>query len=140
MAREKANVRTANHVAIKLDGQTVGLMQNLRASDDYGLEPVSGIGDIHVAEHVPTIARHQLSVSFACLRHDLLVPKGFVPENGSAALRGLVFDVEVFDKRDNELVKKYTDCSYSSGDISFDAHRVIVRNASFMAIDTTGQI
>jgi hypothetical protein len=140
MPREKANVRTANHVAIKLDGQQIGLMQNLRASDDYGLEPVSGIGDIHVAEHVPTIARHQLSVSFACLRRDLLVSRGFVPENGTDALRGLVFDVEVFDKRDSEMVKKYTDCSYSSGDISFDAHRVIVRNASFMAIDTTGKI
>jgi hypothetical protein len=104
------------------------------------MEPVSGIGDIHVQEHVPTIARHQLSVSFACLRNDFLVDKGFVPENGTAALQGIVFDVEVFDKRDNQLVKKYIDASFASGDISFDAHRVIIRNASFMALDTSGKI
>lgn len=140
MAREQATIRTANHVKVLLDGQQVGVMQNLRASDDYGLEPVSGIGDIHVVEHVPTVARHQLSCSFACLRRDFLVTKGFVPENGTAALRGLVFDIEVYDKRDGELVKKYIACSYSSGDVSFDAHRVIMRNCSFMAIDTSGLI
>ena len=140
MAREHAVVRTSNHVRITLDGTTVGLMQNLRASDDYGMEPVSGIGDIHVVEHVPTVARHNLSVSFACLRRDLLISKGFVPENGDAALKGLVFDIEVYDKRDNELIKKYMKCSYASGDVSFDAHRVIVRNATFMAIDTSGKI
>lgn len=136
--RENAKVRTGNHIKILLDGQVVGIMQNMRCSDDYGLEPVSGIGDIHVQEYAPTVARHQLSVSFAALRRDFLVKKGFVPENGDGALKGLVFDVEVYDKRDNELLKKYMGVSYGSGDVSFDAHRVIMRNCSFMALDTSG--
>jgi len=140
MARENAQVRTANHVKILLDGQTIGIMQNLRGSDDYGLEPVSGVGDIHVIEHVPTVARHQVSVSFAALRRDLLVNHGFVPENGTGALRGLIFDIEVYDKRDGVMIKKYIGCSYASGDVSYDAHRVIMRNASFQALDVSGGI
>lgn len=140
MAQTFTKVRSANHIEIKVDGQTVGLMQSVRCSDDYGLEPVSGVGSIKVVEHVPTVARHSLSISFAVLRRDLLLDMGFVPKNGEDALRGLVFDVEMFDRRDGQMVKKYTGCSYSSGDVSVDAHRIIVRNGQFMALDTDGNM
>lgn len=140
MPREHALVRTANYIKVLLDGKTIGIMQSCRCSDDYGLEPVSGIGSIQVKEYVPTVARHTLSVSFAVMRRELLVAAGFVPENGEAALRGLVFDIEMYDKRDGELIKKYLSCAYGSGDFSVDAHRVIVRNATFMALDTAGQM
>ncbi len=140
MPREHTVARTGNHLKMLLDGIEIGLMQNLRASDDYGLEPVSGIGNIKVVEYVPTMARHNLSISFVCVRRDLLIEKGFIAENGDGALKGLVFDIEIYDKRDNQLVKKYIGCTFGSGDISFDAHRIIVRNATFMALDTSGKI
>lgn len=138
MARQHTVVRTANFIRILLDGKAIGIMQNCRCNDDYGMEPVSGIGKINAYEHVPTQARHQLNTTFAVMRRELLVQSGFIPENGEAALRGIVFDVEMYDKRDGQLIKKYISCSYNNGDFSVDAHRVIMRNASFLALDTAG--
>jgi hypothetical protein len=140
MPREHTMVRTGNHLRITMDGQTVGLMQSIDCSDDYGVEPQSGIGDIHVKEYVPTVARHTLQTNFAVLKNELLVEKGFVPGNGDDALRGLVFDVEIFDTREGKLVKKYRNCTYASGSAQFQAHRTIMRNATFMALDTEGDM
>lgn len=140
MPQEHTLARTGNHIRITLDGKAVGLIKSLRGSDDYGPDAVSGIGDIHVLEYVPTIARHSCSAAFVCIKQDLLIRHGFIPENGTAALRGLVFDIEVFDKRGGELIKKYIKCSYASGDVAFEAHAIIMRNVQFNALDTSGLI
>ncbi len=140
MAREHTVVRTANFIKILLDGQSVGIVQNMRGSDDYGLEPVHGVGNINAFEHVPTVARHNVSVGLVVLRRDLLVQKGFIPKNGKDALRGLIFDMEAYDERDGQMIKGYIGCSYASGDVSIDANRVIMRNTTFMALDTIGLV
>lgn len=133
-------VRSANTARIMLDGTEVGLLQNVRPSDDYGPEPASGIGDIHVQEWVPTMARHTISVSKLALRNTSLMKAGLVPENGEAVLKGNVFDIEVFDRTTGEVLRKYIDCSYASGDIEVTKHAIIASNATFNALDVSGQM
>jgi hypothetical protein len=141
MATEHRIAQSANRIEIQLDGKKVGLMQNLRASDDYGLEPASGIGDIHVQEYVPTLARHQLSASTMVLFKLNLANAGIATENGDEALRGLVFDIVVFGKDPNNSgeLRKYKDCSFASGDIEITKHQIVAHNAMFYALDAKGK-
>lgn len=55
MSSINLKTRSGNRVVPKIDNKTIGLIQSLRMSDDYSPEPASGIGDIHVAEYVPTM-------------------------------------------------------------------------------------
>jgi hypothetical protein len=130
----KSNVisRSANVARVLLDGQEVGLCQNVRMSDSYGHEPLSGIGDIHVAEHAPTLARHSISVGHMALRSTSLYKLGIIPENGE--------DIEVFDKATNEVLRKYLTCSYDSGDIEVTRNAIIGYNCQFMATDVAGKM
>ncbi len=139
MATTNVKTRTGNRVEVSLDGKKVGLLQNLRMSDDYGLEPVSGIGDIHAVENVPGMARHSVSASQAVLFQGAFRDLGIAVENGDGALQGLVFDITVVSKDDNAVLRKYTGCSYASGDVEVNKHQIIINNAQFMALDVTGK-
>lgn len=138
MAKTNVKTRTGNRVEVSFDGKRVGLLQNLRMSDDYGLEPASGVGDIHAVENVPGMARHSLSASAMVLKQDSLREIGIAIENGDGALQGLVFDIAVVSKDDQSVLRKYTGCSYASGDVEVSKHSIIVTNAQFMALDVTG--
>jgi hypothetical protein len=130
--------RTGNRIVVVLDGKQVGLLQSVRSNDDYSPEPASGIGDIHVQEHVPTMARHTLSVSAMVLNKGSLISAGVAMENGDAVLQGLVFDFEMFDKDDGKLLRKYIGCSYASGDIDVSKHAIVMQSAQFNALDVAG--
>lgn len=138
MATQNLKVRSGNRIVISLDGKSIGSMKNLRANDDYAPDPVSGIGDIHVIEHVPTLARHSLSCSTAVLNAGALRDMGVALENGDDALRGLVFDIVVISKDDGAVLRKYSGCNYASGDLEITANAVVMANAQFQAIDVTG--
>jgi hypothetical protein len=138
--KENIIVRSANHGRVLMDGIEVGLLQNVRPSDDYGPEPASGIGDIHAQEYVPTMARHTLSVSKLALRKANLYKLGIIPENGEVVLKGYVFDIEIIDKSTGEVVRKYLNCSYASGDIEVTKHAIISYNATFNALDVIGKL
>ena len=138
MATQNLKVRSCNRIVISLDGKSIGSMKNLRANDDYAPDPVSGIGDIHVIEHVPTLARHSLSCSTAVLNAGALRDMGVALENGDDALRGLVFDIVVISKDDGAVLRKYSGCNYASGDLEINANAVVMANAQFQAIDVTG--
>lgn len=130
--------RSANRIYAVLDGKRVGLMQNVRMNDDYGPEPASGIGDIHVQEYVPSMARHTLNVSQMVLYINNLRTLGLSMENGDAVLQGLVFDFEVYDKDDGQLLRKYVGCSYASGDVDVSKHQIVMSSAVFNALDVVG--
>jgi hypothetical protein len=140
MATFQTNVkaRSGNRVIITYAGQQIGAMRSVRASDDYAPEPVTGIGDIHVQEYVPTVARHTLSCSQVVLVQGSMKQVGIAMENGDAVLQGLVFDIEIYSKDDGSLLKKYTGCSYASGDIEITANAIMMANATFNALDTSG--
>lgn len=132
-------VRTGNRIAILFDGKQIGLLQSVSTNDDYGLEPAAGIGDIHVQEHVPTVARHSLQVSQMILPKKSLAAAGITAENGDDVLNGRVFDIEQYDKYTGELVQKYVGCSYASGSTEVRANAICMANGTFMALDKTGR-
>jgi hypothetical protein len=63
---------------------------------------------------------------------------GIVPENGAAALQGLVFDIEQYDKDTGDLLRKYSGCSYASGDVDVSKNAIVMSSASFMALTVSG--
>lgn len=139
MATKNLKTRSGNRAVVYFDGQKVGLIQNVRMSDDYAPDPASGIGDIHVQEWVPTMARHNLNVTAMVLIRGALSQAGaIIPENGDDVLQGLVFDIEVVDKTTNDLIKKYTGCSYASGDVEVSKHTIVMQSATFNALNTSG--
>lgn len=136
--RTNLKVRSGNRIAVVFDGKQIGLIQNVSANDDYSPEPASGIGDIHVNEYVPTMARHSLSVSAMMLNKGAMLEAGIAVENGDGALQGLVFDFEVYSKDDGNLLRKYVGCSYASGSIDISKHAIVVQSAQFNALDVVG--
>ena len=138
MASQNLKVRSGNRIVITYDGKQVGLVQNVRMNDDYSPEPASGIGDIHVQEYVPTMARHSLSISSMVLNKGSMREAGITMENGDAVLQGLVFDIESFDKDTGESLRKYMGCSYASGDLEVQKHAIVMASATFNALDVSG--
>lgn len=138
MATQNLKTRSGNRIVAVLDGKQIGLMQSVRMNDDYSPEPASGIGDIHVQEYVPTMARHSLSVSAMVLNRGALLNAGIAAENGDAMLQGLVFDIEVYSKDDATLLRKYVGCSYASGDVEVSKHAIVMQSAQLNALDVTG--
>lgn len=137
MQRNK-KVRSGNWIIPTLAGVRLGLIQSVRMSDDYSPEPASGIGDIHIAEYVPSVARHSIQVSQMVLENGSLRQAGIAMENGDSVLEGLVFDIEVQDKATGQTLRKYVGCSYASGDVDVQAHRIVVANAQFNALNVIG--
>ena len=142
---ENIKVRSGNRILIEFGGQEVGLLQDLRASDDYAPEPASGIGDIHVQEYVPTLARHTLTTSQAILYTESLRSVGASLENGDDALRGMVFDITIYDKSaptglggGSSYIRKYVGCSFASGDVDIRKHAIVLSNATFNALNCKG--
>lgn len=136
--KQNLQVQTGNRIAVMLDGKQIGAIQSVRMSDDYGLEGVYGIGDIDPIENVPTAARYNLSASNVVLRKGAMRAAGLVPENGVAALQGLVLDIEVFDKDTGELIRKHAGCSYTSGDIDFSRNAIVMASAQFVCLNASG--
>ena len=136
--KQNLKVRSGNRIVVLFDGQQIGMVRSVRASDDYSPEPASGIGDIHAQEYVPTMARHTLSVSSMVLIKNNMQSAGITPENGDAVLQGLVFDLEVYSKDDGKLLRKYIGVSYASGDLDINAHQIVVANGQFNALDVVG--
>ena len=138
MSSINLKARSGNRVVVKFDGKQIGLVQSVRMSDDFGPEPASGIGDIHVAEYVPTMARHTISVSSMILFTGAMREAGIHTVDGDEALEGKVFDIVVESKDDNTELRKYMGCSYASGDVEVSKHAILVTNGQFNALNVTG--
>jgi hypothetical protein len=82
-----------------------------------------------------------------------------IMENGDAVLRGLTFDLSIEGKAPSNFqtaqgarggrqpltsgdlgrqIRVYQGCTFESGDIDVTKHQIIVQNASFRALDVTG--
>lgn len=138
MAQQNLQVRSGNNIVLTLDGAQIGMIQNIRASDEYGHEPASGVGDAHVQEYVPGMARHTVSVSSMTVVAGSLRQLGIAAVNADDVLQGNVFDICVYDKVSGNLLRKYVGCTYVSGDVEISKHAMVVTNAQFMALDVTG--
>ena len=139
MATQNIKTRSGNRIVIEFDKKQLGLVRSCRANDDYSPEPASGIGDIHVQEYVPTMARHNLSIQQMVLIKGAMLEAGIAAENGDDMLRGLVFDIVFYDKDTGAQLRKYVGCSYASGDIDVSAHQIVVSSGTFNALDVVGK-
>ena len=131
-------VRSGNRIIITFGGVQIGMLQSVSANDDYAPEPASGIGDIHVQENVPTIARHSLSVSAMVMNKGAMVKAGLAPANGDAVLLGIVYNVEIYSKDDGTLLANYIGCSYASGSLEVTKHAIVMQHGQLLALDRTG--
>lgn len=136
--QQNLKVRTGNRIVVNFDGKRIGLVQSVRMNDDYSPEPASGIGDIHVQEYVPTMARHSLSVSSMVLNAGSLRAAGISMENGDAMLQGLVFEFVVQSKDDGTVLRKYVGASFASGDVSVEKHAIVMNSGQFNCLDVVG--
>jgi hypothetical protein len=130
--------RSGNRIIITMGGVQVGMMQSVTANDDYAPEPASGIGDIHVLENVPTMARHSLSASVMVMNKGALISAGVAPENGDGVLLGIVFNIEIYSKDDGTLLRNYIGCSYASGSLEVTKHAIVMQQGQLLALDVTG--
>ena len=138
MPQQNLRTRSGNRLLVYFDNRQIGLVQSIRMSDDYGLEPASGIGDAKAQEHVPGMARHVLSVQSMVLNRGALREAGIASENSDAVLEGLVFDIVVASKDDGSVLRKYVGCSYASGDVEISKHAIVMNSAQFFALDVVG--
>ena len=151
MAYTNQQTWSGNLITVELDNQIVGLIQSVRLSDNYGLEDASGIGDLHVIEHVPSKAVHSVSVSAMTLfTGNLRTVLGELNENGDAVMKGLVFDIGIYARGAygtggptttppaGALLRTIVGCSYDSGDIDITAHRITMSSGQFKALDVRG--
>lgn len=138
MAQQNLKTKSGNRFIVSFDGKTVGLCQSVDMQDDYSPEPASGIGDIHVQEYVPSMARHTLNVEEMVLNTGSLRAQGVTLENGDDALRGMVFDIIAVSKDDGSILRKYRGCSYASGSVQLRKHAIVLSSAVFNALDVSG--
>jgi hypothetical protein len=129
--QQNLQTQSGNNILVQIGGVTIGLIQNVRLSEDYGQEPASGVGDASVVEYVPGMARYSLSVSAMVLRSGSLRSADIAPENAAGALQGLVLDFLVTDKTTGALLRKYSGCSYNSGDVEVSKHAIVMSTGQF---------
>jgi hypothetical protein len=123
---------TGNIMLIKIQGQEVGRAQNVTADSDFGLEDVSGIGDVEVQEHVNTKVVHTLTMDKFIINKKTLLELGYVPVSEDVLTMG-VLDIEVLTK-DGTLIKKYESCSAANYSLRVAAHAIIGENATWRAL------
>ena len=140
MATTNRQAHSGNLIQILQDNRKVGVIQSLRLNDDFAPEPLSGVGEVTVVEHVTTIARFSLTVQYMALRRQTMFSEGLAHVTSEDSLVGKVFDIEVSDKVTGRVLKKYESCTYASGDVEITKHAIIAKSAQFMALRTSGDM
>jgi hypothetical protein len=151
---------SGNLITIEFDGKRFGTIQRMSVQDDYGVEPLSGVGDSHVQEYVAGMARHVITVEYAVLRAESMRQHGILPENACERIKGWEFDIVIYAKCPSpsagngtakqdgvcdtlgsglQTIRKYVKCSYASGSVSVQAHRVVMSDATIYARDVVGR-
>jgi hypothetical protein len=129
------NTLTGNLILIKIQGTEIGRAQNVTADSDFGLEDVSGIGDVEVQEHINTKLTHTITVDKFIINKKTLLELGFVPVNEDVLTMGVI-DIEILTK-DGALVKKYESCSCANYSIRVQAHALVGENATWRSLSVS---
>jgi len=126
---------TGNLCVLKIAGVEVGRAQNVTADSDFGLEDVSGIGNVEVQEHVNTKVTHTITVDKYIINKKTLLEIGWVPVSEEVLSMGVI-DIEILTK-DGTLIKKYESCSCANYSLRVAAHAIIGENATWRALSCT---
>jgi hypothetical protein len=124
---------SGNRIILKINGTEIGRAQNVTADSDFGLEDVSGIGDVLVQEHVPTKVTHSITVDKFIINKKTLLELGNVPVSEDVLLIGVI-DIEILTK-DGTLIKKYESCTAANYSLRVAAHAIVGENATWRALD-----
>jgi hypothetical protein len=89
MSQVNQVVRSGNKILVKFDNKTIGLVQDVRFTEDYNPTEASGIGNINVQEWVPTMARYQVSTRFMLLNKQSMYNAGIAPVSASDPATGV---------------------------------------------------
>jgi hypothetical protein len=138
MATTNVQAKSANRIAILYDGKQVGACKSVSLHESYNHETVTGIGDIHVIEHVPTLAAYSVQIEAMVLEKEALRSAQILTEDGDDTLVGRVFDISVIHRDTGEELRKFSGCTYDSGDIRITANQVISTSAQFKALRVSG--
>ena len=123
---------TGNLCLLKIKGVEIGRAQNVTADSDFGLEDVSGIGNLEVVEHVNLRVVHTLTIDKFIISKKTLLEMGFVPVSEDV-LSMDVIDIEILTK-DGHLIKKYMHCSCANYSLRVSAHTIVGENATWRAL------
>lgn len=166
-----AAAHTGNLIKILFDdNKEFGTVRSMRVQEDYSPEPVSGIGDIHIQEYVPTVARYTISVEYAVLNYRNLLSEGIVDEDGCIKMAEREFNIAIYSKvpsglsnsaigaaasvnaltdgtamsacsvPNKEPMRVYEYCSFASGSINIQAHQIVMSDATFHARRVRGKL
>ena len=143
----RAKAYTGNLIVVELRNTRYALIRSLHIQEDFAPEPLQGAGEVQVVEWVPTTARYTLTADW------MVSPGGItrghiIPEDYATRLGTELFNITIYDRFNMKLGEKYVmvenelrqyqDCSYVSGTISIEAHRIVTTNAVFHAISASG--
>ena len=123
---------TGNIIVLKIGGTEIGRAQNATADTDFGLEDVSGIGNVEVQEHVNTKITHTFSIDKFIINKKTLLELGIVPVSEDVLTAGVI-DIEILTK-DGTLIKKYESCSCATYSLRVAAHQIVGENATWRAL------
>lgn len=137
MAQSNRNVQTANRIWVTADGEPIGLGQSVELHDDYQMESLYGIGDIHPQEFAPSAAVLTVIISEMVMLDKSMRSAGISYDSPDGALSGKSLDIIVASK-DGDVLRKYTGCFYTSGEVQVRKHAIVISNATFKAMDASG--
>ena len=127
------NTVHGNRAVLKLDGEVIGIVQNVDFNDSFGLQKLSGIGDREGQELVDGETDYSFNLTKSFVYGDRLVDKGFSPTS-TDPLTGVEFELEIYDKISGRTLEHYSGCKINTVGRSYGKHAIIMENASGMAL------
>lgn len=144
---------SGNWVEIYFGTQKIGYLSDFSAQDDFGLQPLGGIGDAHYQEYVPGAYSNTITASRAILRKESIFGLMNAQASGAGgtgsgttatppfgnidgALQGFVFDIVVRQKgQQNTNIRFYRRCSFASFSLTIQQHTIVMSNVTLHALD-----
>lgn len=127
------NTVHGNRAVLKLDGEVIGIVQNVDFNDSFGLQKLSGIGDREGQELVDGETDYSFNFTKSFVYGDRLVDKGFHPTSTNP-LTGVEFEMEIYDKISGRTLEYYSGCKINTVGRSYGKHAIVMENASGMAL------
>ena len=145
------NQNVHSHVGVRIQiqtfgadgtGQTVnvgnGRIQSMSADQDFGLQPVHGVGDYNPVEHAPTRFDGTITLDAFRIRKKDLVKLGLAAL-GSKILQFPIFRIQLFDKTKGTEpqgnFRTYVGCSIGRYSERFQEGAICGENATVKFID-----
>lgn len=128
----------ANESRVFIGGVELNLLQDVSGEDMYGLEKISGIGDIEGKDLVPSEATYRVNIAGYVVRDQSLILAGVWPENIDKVLQGDEYTVELFSKSPPGLLKKWEKAKVESASVNVVNHRQLMMRITMQALRTNG--